>query len=74
MKPQGMEDTHKAPLNVIITIIDSQTPVANTNNLVKWLQKLFLDIIFSFFLVLKMAQKYNFHPIVLFIYGNYVYT
>ena len=73
MKPQGMEDTHKAPLNVIITIIDSQTPVANTNNLVKWLQKLFLDIIF-FFLVLKMAQKYNFHPIVLFIYGYYVYT
>ena len=47
MKPQGMEDTHKAPLNVIITIIDSQTPVANTNNLVKWLQKLFLDIILS---------------------------
>ena len=29
---------------------------------------------FFFFLVLKMAQKYNFHPIVLFIYGYYVYT
>ena len=30
--------------------------------------------IFFLFLVLKMAQKYNFHPIVLFIYGYYVYT
>ena len=70
MKPQGMEDTQGS----------SQRD--NYNN---WLSnagckhkqpcQMTSEIVFKIFflfLVLKMAQKYNFHPIVLFIYGYLV--